>query len=74
MIFDLFIIEYEFQGKKKKYFPDFAITYNDKICIEEVKGWVQKNDQEKFDIKCKAAFDFCFKNSLVYVISFMKRK
>jgi hypothetical protein len=50
--------------KKKStfYVPDFLININGKIIIDEIKGWIKKNDI----LKAKAGIKFCKKHNYSY--------
>ncbi len=49
-------------GKKHYYIPDFKIIENNKIIIEEIKGYIKEYDKEK----ALAAIEFCKKNNMKY--------
>jgi hypothetical protein len=58
-------IAYEFEGKERRYYPDFMI-YDDWSCIVEVKGsgsWY-KRDKKLVEKKFEALKDYCENNDL----------
>jgi hypothetical protein len=50
------------KGLNTYYVPDFRIIENDKIIIEEVKGWIKKNDK----LKAEVGIEYCKKNNYIY--------
>lgn len=44
------------------YVPDFKIIENNKIIIEEIKGWIKENDK----LKAIAGIEYCKKNNYIY--------
>jgi len=53
-------IPYIFEGKERKYIPDFII---DGITISEIKG---SNDKPELPFKVRAAVKYCRENGLLY--------
>lgn len=62
-------IDYEYEGKNRKYLPDFYIKYkNGSIVILEAKGIIY--DQGQVDKKIIAATEFCQQNGYTYQIEY----
>lgn len=59
-----------YNNKRHIYIPDFYIEYqNNKIIIEEVKGWVK--DKIEFELKNECARNYCKKMGYDFIINFM---
>lgn len=50
------------KGLNTYYIPDFKIIENNKIIIEEVKGWIKENDK----LKAMAGIKYCKENDYEY--------
>jgi len=60
-------IPYLFEGKERKYIPDFIIEPN-KICpgyIMEIKG---SNDKPELPYKCEAAKIYCLQHGMKFML------
>jgi len=56
-------IAYNNKEISRHYIPDFKIIYDDKIVIEEVKGW---EEGEKTNLKQEALLNYCKENNFTY--------
>lgn len=67
------VIPYQFEGKEKRYFPDFLIRYADgRVVLEELKGWIR--NQQQHDAKCSAAMAWCAAKGYSYIVTLQKRE
>ncbi|MCM3410213.1 TnsA endonuclease N-terminal domain-containing protein [Metabacillus litoralis] len=61
-------IDYLFQGKERKYYPDFLVKKNDyKNYIYEVKA-LNKTNEERNIVKFQVGRRYCLENNMKYVI------
>ena len=67
-------INYEFNGKQRKYFIDFELTYADKTAkLVEIKStFTYKKDKEQIEIKKKYAEKYALDNGLVYELNILE--
>lgn len=59
-------IPYLFEGKTRKYIPDFIVEFECTICpkiIVEIKG---SNDKPELPFKCEAAKKYCEENGMEF--------
>jgi hypothetical protein len=64
------VIKYFQNGVTKRYLPDFYIEYFDgKLRIEEIKGYVE--DEEQLKLKIIAAKEYCKKKNIEFVINYV---
>ncbi|MCH1627418.1 TnsA endonuclease N-terminal domain-containing protein [Ferdinandcohnia quinoae] len=61
-------IDYAYQGKERKYYPDFLVQKNDsKIYIYEVKAFAKRYDELNI-IKFQVGKMYCMENNMKYVV------
>lgn len=61
-------IPYLFEGKERKYIPDFLVETNGRNIprmMVEIKG---SNDKPELPFKCEAAEKYCFEHTMFYVL------
>lgn len=59
------IIEYEFEGKIRKYYPDFLI--NNKIILEVKSSYIFTLSSVRTIVKLEAATNWCIKNDFIFL-------
>lgn len=66
LIYDGDVIDYQFEGKNKKYFVDFKVYYDDKYQLVQIKDthcwFLDDLKTGKYQLKCKAAKNFSIEN------------
>ena len=55
-------IPYIFEGKNRKYIPDFIVN---SIIVMEIKG---SNDKPELPFKCEAAKEYCKENNMKFLL------
>ena len=60
-------------GTSRIYIPDILVMYADGSCVlEEIKGYVAKEHLEMFEMKNKAAENFCSSKEWKFRVLFEK--
>lgn len=65
-----FLVPYVLDGNTKKYKPDFYIEYDNRKCVEEIKGFIPKKDIAQYCSKLNYATEYFSKLGIEYLVNF----